>query len=242
MIRPRNVTPVRLGNLIPNCPPEYADILISGASADNRNIRRGDLFFALAGSHVHGAKYAQAAVEAGAHAIITDPQGASYISGSLGRDVGLIVDPDIGVKVGKIASEIYGRPAQKLTTYAVTGTNGKTTTAFMIDHILRALGETTGLIGTVAVQLAGVEVPATLTTPQPADLQAMLAALVERGGRSLVMEVSSHAIAQGRIDPMHFSVAGFTNLTQDHLDYHHTLEEYFEAKAQLLPKNMQQLG
>ncbi|QRV03013.1 UDP-N-acetylmuramoyl-L-alanyl-D-glutamate--2,6-diaminopimelate ligase [Arcanobacterium phocisimile] len=238
MIRPQHVSPVSLGQVVPDCDPQYADILLTGATADNRHVLPGDLFFALPGQHVHGARYGDAAAAAGAHAIITDPAGAELIS----ADIPLVIDPHVTANVGKLAAVIYGNPAQHLTTYAVTGTNGKTTTAFMIDHILRALGETTGLIGTVSVQIAGVEVPATLTTPQPADLQAMLATLVEQGGTSLVMEVSSHAIAQGRIDPVQYTVAGFTNLTQDHLDFHHTLVEYFEAKAELFTEKYAKTG
>lgn len=190
------------------------------------------------GCHSTRARYANSAVASGAVAVITDTDGADFVT----ADVPVIILADVARHVGDIAAAVYGFPAQKLTTYAVTGTNGKTTTAFMIDHILNTLGETTGLIGTVAVKIAGQEIPAQLTTPQPADLQAMLAALVERGGTSLVMEVSSHAIAQGRIESINYSVAGFTNLTQDHLDYHNTLTEYFEAKALLFTEKFSRVG
>ncbi|ADH92403.1 UDP-N-acetylmuramoyl-L-alanyl-D-glutamate--2,6-diaminopimelate ligase [Arcanobacterium haemolyticum] len=238
MIRPVHVTSTRLGELIASCPAEYADVAITGATADNRQVEPGDLFFAIPGATAHGARYANSAVASGAVAVITDTDGADFVT----ADVPVIILADVARHVGDIAAAVYGFPAQKLTTYAVTGTNGKTTTAFMIDHILNTLGETTGLIGTVAVKIAGQEIPAQLTTPQPADLQAMLAALVERGGTSLVMEVSSHAIAQGRIESINYSVAGFTNLTQDHLDYHNTLTEYFEAKALLFTEKFSRVG
>lgn len=229
MIRPRHVLSQPLGKIVTGVEQRYANIPVTGVTTDNRAVIPGDIFIAVPGAHVHGAKYGDAAMHAGAVAIITDREGADFIS----ADVPVIVTAQVSEKIGQIAARVYDNPADKLTTYAITGTNGKTTTAYMIDHILRALGEKTGLIGTVAVHIAGHEVPAELTTPQPADLQAMLAALVEQGGTSLVMEVSSHAIAQGRTNAICFSVAGFTNLTQDHLDFHHSLEEYFAVKSQL---------
>ncbi|WP_216386743.1 UDP-N-acetylmuramoyl-L-alanyl-D-glutamate--2,6-diaminopimelate ligase [Arcanobacterium phocae] len=239
MIRPKSVKPCLLGEAIPECSDlATARLTVTGVTTDNRAVQAGDLFIGVPGVHNHGAHFADAAVSAGAVAVATDELGADLVE----ADIPIVVVPDIAKKVGEIAAAIYGYPARKLTTYAITGTNGKTTTAFMIDHILQALGETTGLIGTVAIRIAGVEVPAQLTTPQPADLQAMLAALVEEGGTSLVMEASSHALAQGRINPIRFSVAGFTNLTQDHLDYHKTLADYFEAKAQLFDNKHAQSG
>lgn len=203
---------------------------ITGVCADNRRVRPGDLFVAIHGASVHAARFARSAAEAGAAAVLTDAEGAA-IAGDVGVPVLVVEDP--ARVAGLVASYCYGRPDEKLTTFAVTGTNGKTSTAYMIDDALVHLGRTTGLIGTVEVRIAGEAVPAQLTTPQPVDLQRMLAKLVERGGTDLVMETSSHALAQGRTEPIRFDVAGFTNLTQDHLDYHKTLEEYFRAKAVL---------
>lgn len=137
---------------------------------------------------------------------------------------------------GSIAAQLYGFPSDKLRTFAVTGTNGKTTTTFILDHLLRRLGHLTGLIGTVEIRLGDSSTPAQLTTPMPADLQAFLAQLLELGGTDLVMEVSSHALAQGRTDPICYSVAGFSNLSQDHLDFHHSMEIYFAAKSQLFTR------
>ena len=204
------------------------DATITGICADNRLARPGDLFAAVPGEHVHGARFAAAAFEQGAVAILTDAAGME-----IAGDLPAIVVEDVAHALGPAAAFLYGKPAESLRTFAVTGTNGKTTTAFMVEHILSCLGATTGLIGTVELRLAGKTIPSVLTTPMPADLQGVLASLVERGGTDLVMEASSHALAQGRTDPIRFSVAGFTNLTQDHLDFHDTMEEYFEAKALL---------
>ncbi len=125
------------------------------------------------------------------------------------------------------------RPAQDLTTFGVTGTNGKTTTTYLVDHALRALGWTGGLIGTVEMRSGDRVLPSRLTTPEAADLQALLAAMREDGVRTLAMEVSSHALALHRVDGLVYDVVGFTNLSQDHLDFHGDLQEYFEAKALL---------
>ncbi|MEW6899956.1 UDP-N-acetylmuramoyl-L-alanyl-D-glutamate--2,6-diaminopimelate ligase [Trueperella pyogenes] len=206
------------------------DGTVLGVCADNRLVQPGDLFIAARGATVHAAKFARLAVAAGAAAVLTDVEGAK-IAGDLGVPVLVAADP--ARVAGLVASYCWGIPDQQLTTFAVTGTNGKTSTAYMLDDVLTRLGRNTGLIGTVEVRIAGEAVPAALTTPQPVDLQRILAQLVERGGTDLVMEASSHALAQGRTSPIRFDVAGFTNLTQDHLDYHETLEEYFKAKALL---------
>ncbi|MGO1593405.1 MAG: UDP-N-acetylmuramoyl-L-alanyl-D-glutamate--2,6-diaminopimelate ligase [Ancrocorticia sp.] len=209
------------------------DAAVSSVTSDSRAVPTGALFGAVPGLHVHGARFAASAVADGAIAVATDPEGERIITSMMDDVPPLLVVDNIAARLGEIAAEVYGNPSAGLTSFAVTGTNGKTTTAFMLDNVLGKAGRTTGLIGTVSVRLAGTEVPAALTTPMPADLQRVLADLVRRGGTDLVMETSSHALAQGRTDPVRFSVAGFTNLTQDHLDFHRTLEEYFEAKASL---------
>lgn len=211
---------------------------LTGIASDNRKIAPGDLFAAISGEHVHGARFAMDAVGRGAAAVLTDPAGAELLD----PGVPAAIADDVARLVGEVSARIFDHPARQLTSFAVTGTNGKTTTTFMIDEILARLGRIRGLIGTVTLRIAGEDVGAELTTPQPADLQRLLARLRAVGGTELVMEVSSHALDQGRTDPVCFTVAGFTNLTQDHLDYHHTLEEYFRAKAGLFEPAKSRLG
>lgn len=209
------------------------EAVVTGVVSDNRIARAGDLFAAVPGEHVHGASFVGAALAAGATAILTDPAGLATVKDA-GLECPAILVDDVAHSLGAAAAELYGNPARRLRTFAVTGTNGKTTTAFMVENALALLGARTGLIGTIELRLAGHSIPAELTTPMPADLQGVLAALVEAGGTDLVMEASSHALAQGRTDPIRYDVAGFTNFTQDHLDFHSTMKEYFEAKALLL--------
>ncbi|WP_098482683.1 UDP-N-acetylmuramoyl-L-alanyl-D-glutamate--2,6-diaminopimelate ligase [Georgenia soli] len=233
--------PRRLGDLVGPFPltvagaggPGWADVTVRGVRADNREIAGGELFAAHTGGHVHGARFARAAVDAGAAAVLTDPAGERLLAGDDPLGVPVLVADDVPALLGELAATLYDRPADRLGTFAVTGTNGKTTTVFMLEHALRALGRRTGLIGTVELRVGEHAVPATLTTPQPADLQALLATMVAEEVDDLVMEVSSHALALHRVDPVVFDVAGFTNLTQDHLDFHATLDEYFDAKAEL---------
>ncbi|WP_194949090.1 UDP-N-acetylmuramoyl-L-alanyl-D-glutamate--2,6-diaminopimelate ligase [Actinomyces trachealis] len=237
-LRPEHVVPVELARLAQRFDLEFnagsgaGAITVTGVAQGSADVCPGDLFVALPGTRIHGAKYALQALAAGAAAILTDAVGAAFLS-EQGTVAPILVSGELQSVVGPLAAEVYGQPAGKLTTAAVTGTNGKTTTATMVDHVLRMLGRVTGLIGTVEVSLAGQSRPAVLTTPQPADLQRFLACLREAGGTDLVMEASSHALAMHRTEPLVFTVAGFTNLSQDHLDYHSTLEEYFEAKALL---------
>jgi len=210
------------------------DVVVTGVGADNRTVVPGDLFVALPGAHVHGARFAPDAVAAGAVAVVTDADGERLLAGAGSvPQVPVLVVPDPRAVLGTLAARAYGEPTARLGTFAVTGTNGKTTTTYALDAVLAALGRTTGLVGTVEIRSAGRVVPSALTTPEAADLQAMLATMVEDGVEALAMEVSSHALALHRVDPVVYDVAGFTNLSQDHLDFHGTLEAYFEAKATL---------
>lgn len=212
------------------------DCDINGVVSDNRDVKPGDLFAGVPGERVHGARFAQDAIDRGAAAILTDAAGLEHVPDGFP----VVIATDVAGILGSVASLAYGEPTKHLRSFGVTGTNGKTTTAYMLEHILSKLGSTVGLIGTIALQIAGREVPAKLTTPQPADLQRFLSQLVHAGGSDVVMEVSSHALAQRRTDPIVYTVAGFTNLTQDHLDYHDTMEEYFEAKALLFSADKSQ--
>ncbi|PZR55441.1 UDP-N-acetylmuramoyl-L-alanyl-D-glutamate--2,6-diaminopimelate ligase [Xylanimonas oleitrophica] len=212
-------------------------VTVSSVASDNRLVTDGDLFVALPGAHAHGARFAADAVARGARAVLTDAEGAALLAdGSAvppGAGVPVLVAPDPRAVLGPVAAWVYGSPAEHLMTFGVTGTNGKTTTTYQLDHLLRALGWRSGLIGTVEMRSGDRVLPSRLTTPEAADLQALLAAMREDEVRTLAMEVSSHALALHRVDGVQFGVAGFTNLSQDHLDFHGDLQAYFETKALL---------
>jgi UDP-N-acetylmuramoyl-L-alanyl-D-glutamate--2,6-diaminopimelate ligase len=232
VIRPRTRHLIGLTELLGDR-AAMSDSVVSGITMDSRLVRPGDLYVALSGAHHHGAEFARQAAEAGAVAILTDPAGGRIAQG-LALPV-VVVDHPRQTMAG-VAATIYGRPADALTMCAVTGTNGKTTTTFLLEAALRADGANTGLVGTVGFRLNGVAldcVPTTVTTPESTDLQALLAFLVEEGAETVVMEVSSHALVLGRTEAITFDVAAFTNLGRDHLDFHEDLESYFEAKASL---------
>ena len=206
-----------------------ADLKITGVTLDSRNVKAGDLFFALSGGKVHGAHFAQDAVAMGAAAIVTDPLGAQLVKGL----VPVLTLDEPRAWVGAIASWFYRNPFHAVDAVGITGTNGKTTTAALVEEIWRLDGRTSGFIGTIGITIGGEEFAARFTTPEGTDLQAIVATMREQHVRNLVMEVSSHALAQWRVAGAHFSVVGFTNLTQDHLDFHGDMESYFQAKARL---------
>ncbi|MEU4385348.1 UDP-N-acetylmuramoyl-L-alanyl-D-glutamate--2,6-diaminopimelate ligase [Promicromonospora sp. NPDC023805] len=213
-------------------PGHPADAAVTCVASDNRVARPGDLFVAVPGARAHGAQFAADAVARGASAILTDARGAELIGADNTVPV-LIADEDPRAILGQVAAWVLGNPAEDLMTFGVTGTNGKTTTTYQLDHLLRSLGWKGGLIGTVETRSGDRVIPSVLTTPEAADLQALLAAMREDHVRTLAMEVSSHALAQHRVDGVVFGVAGFTNLTQDHLDFHGDFESYFATKADL---------
>jgi UDP-N-acetylmuramoyl-L-alanyl-D-glutamate--2,6-diaminopimelate ligase len=207
------------------------DIRVTGVTLRGQDALPGDLFAALPGASAHGARFAADAVAGGAIAVLTDAAGAAM----LGADpaVPLLVHPDPRAVLGDVASTVYGHPSQHLRVVGVTGTSGKTTTTYLIEAGLRAAGRVAGLIGTVGIRIDGRDQPSALTTPEAPDLQALLAVMVEQGVDTVVMEVSSHALTLGRVDGVRFAAGGFTNLSRDHLDFHPTMEDYFEAKARL---------
>jgi UDP-N-acetylmuramoyl-L-alanyl-D-glutamate--2,6-diaminopimelate ligase len=211
-------------------PGAARDVLISGFTHDSRAVQPGDLYAAMPGATVHGARFCADAAALGAAAILTDAEGADPAAAT-GLPVLLV--PDVRAALGPVAARLYGHPAAALTMLGVTGTNGKTTTAYLIDGGLRAAGYRTGLIGTVETRIGDRSVKSTRTTPEAPDLQALLAAMRAEDVTAVAMEVSSHALAYGRTAGIRFRVAAFTNLTQDHLDFHTDLEDYFEAKAKL---------
>ncbi|TDP97226.1 UDP-N-acetylmuramoyl-L-alanyl-D-glutamate--2,6-diaminopimelate ligase [Labedaea rhizosphaerae] len=236
--RPLRIEPVPLTTLVARADaqlttPEDLDptsVALTGATLRAQHVLPGDLFAALPGANVHGADFAAGAVAAGAAAVLTDDAGARKLAGLA---VPVIVHPDPRGVLGPLASWIYGEPSRNLDMIGVTGTSGKTTTAYLIESGLRAAGRTTGLIGTVETRIAGSRISSAFTTPEAPDLQALLAVMVERGVTHVPMEVSSHALALGRVAGTRYAVGAFTNLSQDHLDFHKDMEDYFAAKSML---------
>ena len=211
------------------------DVRITGVTLRGQDTVAGDLFAALPGSSAHGAQFTDAAIEGGAAAVLTDADGVAVIHRLLGdpAPVPVLVHPQPRAVLGQVAAAVYGHPSDRVVVIGVTGTSGKTTTTHLVEAGLRSADRVPGLIGTVGVRIAGEDVPSALTTPEAPALQALLAVMAERGVDTAVMEVSSHALELGRTDGIRFAVGGFTNLSRDHLDFHPTMEAYFEAKARL---------
>jgi UDP-N-acetylmuramoyl-L-alanyl-D-glutamate--2,6-diaminopimelate ligase len=201
----------------------------SGITINSRTVKPGDLFIALPGAKVHGASFAQAVIASGAVAVLTDAEGALLV----GSEIPVLVVAQPRSWVGPISAWFYRNPFGSLDAIGLTGTNGKTTTASLIDQIWRLDGRSTGFIGTIGISIDGEEFAASHTTPEGSDLQEMVATMRERHVRNLVMEVSSHALSMRRVSGARFTTVGFTNLTQDHLDFHGDMESYFQAKALL---------
>jgi UDP-N-acetylmuramoyl-L-alanyl-D-glutamate--2,6-diaminopimelate ligase len=214
---------------------------VTGVSLSSQDIVTGDLYAALPGANTHGATFAGAAVREGAVAVLTDPTGSGILDAEAPGVPRVVVEHPRSV-VGAVASLVYGTRDLALQLYGVTGTNGKTTTAYLVNSALTALGRTTGLIGTVETRIADERVKSVRTTPEATVLHALLAVMTERGVDSCVMEVSSHALSQHRVDGVVYDVAMFTNLSQDHLDFHPTMRDYFEAKASLFTPERARTG
>jgi UDP-N-acetylmuramoyl-L-alanyl-D-glutamate--2,6-diaminopimelate ligase len=195
-------------------------------------VRPGDVYAALPGATRHGASFAAVAADAGAVAILTDPAGAALVHAA-GVDLPVLVVEDPRAEVGPLASAVYGDPTSHLPVIGITGTAGKTSTAYLIEAGLRAAGHVTAMIGTVETRVGDAVVPSLRTTPEATDLHGMFAAALEAGVTAAVMEVSSHALAYGRVGGVRFAVGGYTNFGRDHLDFHADLDEYFAAKARL---------
>jgi UDP-N-acetylmuramoyl-L-alanyl-D-glutamate--2,6-diaminopimelate ligase len=214
---------------------DVPDIAITGVTLRAQDAAPGDLFAALPGSSGHGAAYTGTALKAGAVAVFTDADGVAVINRDFGGGipVPVVIHPAPRAALGGLAAAVYGHPSHRVAVLGITGTSGKTTTAYLVEAGLRAGGRIAGLIGTVGVRIAGDDVPSSLTTPEAPALQALLAVMAEHGVDTAVMEVSSHALELGRVDGIRFAVGGFTNLSRDHLDFHPTMEAYFEAKAKL---------
>ncbi len=206
---------------------------VTGVELRAQHVQPGDLFAALPGARAHGADFAATALEQGAAAVLTDAAGAQRLP----ADVPVLVHPNPRRVLGRLSSEIYGNPSQRLQIIGITGTSGKTTTSYLVEAGLNAGGRTTGLIGTIETRIAGQRVPSALTTPEAPQLHALFAAMIERGVDAVVMEVSSHALTLGRVDGTGFDIGAFTNLSQDHLDFHDSFEDYFAAKTRLFTRD-----
>lgn len=208
------------------------EVEIQGLCIDSRKAKAGDLFFCLKGLEADGHKFAENACKAGAVAVVHSDElkqceGVSYIRAE-----------DVNGELNRICDLFNGHPSQKMTVFGVTGTNGKTTTTSIISDVY---DKPCGYMGTIAVRYGGVSKIPSLTTPDALEIHENLKEMVDHGMESVAMEVSSHGLAMGRVDAVDFDVAIFTNLTYDHLDYHKTMENYFEAKK-ILFKNMKKNG
>ena len=215
------------------------DLALTGIAQDSRRARPGDLYVARPGEHTHGAKFAASAQQNGAVAALTDPTGQDACE-QAGLPTLVVDDPQS--LLGSISAWVYGNPADALTLLGVTGTNGKTTTTYLVDAALREAGRLTGLVGTIETRIGDDVEASARTTPEAPDLHALFAVMRERGVTAGTMEVSSHALALGRVDGVRFDVAGFTNLTQDHLEIHGDMESYYAAKASLFTKDKAELA
>ncbi|MHB8925397.1 MAG: Mur ligase family protein, partial [Coriobacteriia bacterium] len=203
-----------------------ADTPVTGVAYRSDHVTPGDVFFCISGFKHDGHDFAADAVSRGAVAVVAGRTIA-------GLEAPVAVVDDTRSALALASARFYGFPTRSMDVVGITGTNGKTTTTYLLDAILRSAGRVTGLIGTVETRVAGQRQVSSRTTPESADLQRLFAAMRDAGVTGVSMEVSSHAIDLGRVDGTTFAVAAFTNLTQDHLDYHHTLEEYWAVKRRL---------
>lgn len=206
---------------------DFNDVEISAVTCDSRQVKAGALFFCVKGERIDGHTHAADALSRGAAAVVADHE-----LKTLAKERQIIVE-DTRLAYALCCGNFFGNPADKLKLIGVTGTNGKTTVTHVIKQILARAGKSAGLVGTINNEIGDMSLPAKYTTPDPVQLHAMLARMAEAGCEYVVMEVSSHALAQDRVAGLRFACAAFTNLTQDHLDYHGGMEDYFEAKKRL---------
>ncbi len=216
---------MRLSQVIPGARPEAADLEIDDLAYDNRSVRPGTLFFCVRGFTRDGHDFAPDAIARGAAALVVERP--------LDLGVPEVMVSSARAAMAPAAAAFFGDPTAALDVAGVTGTNGKTTTAFLIRSLLEAGGRRTGLLGTVKSVIGGTEHEVSRTTPEAIELQRTFRAMHDAGDRACAIEVSSHALDLHRVDAIHFAAAVFTNLTQDHLDFHHTMDEYFAAKRRL---------
>ncbi|WP_245637414.1 Mur ligase family protein [Actinomyces vulturis] len=249
-LRPGSLRPLTLGQLAQvdavhwhesTSEASASHTLVTGVSVDSSDIASGELFVALPGARVHGAQFASQVAKAGACAILTDERGAMMVR-EAGLSLPLLVCDDPRALVGTISAIVYDFPSRSLITTAVTGTNGKTTTAYFLEAMLSAHVGACMVAGTVELRVADESVPSPRTTVEAPVLQRLLALSREKNVGAASLEASSHAICLGRLTGTHIDVAGFTNLQRDHLDFHHTMEEYLQAKSQLFTPEFTRRG
>jgi UDP-N-acetylmuramoyl-L-alanyl-D-glutamate--2,6-diaminopimelate ligase len=216
---------MRLQEVMTGVPASAGDLEVRHLAYDNRDVRAGTLFFCVPGFTRDGHDFAPQAIAQGAVALVVERP--------LNLGVPEIQTPSVRAAMPPAAARFYGDPTARLQVAGVTGTNGKTTTAFLLRSLLERAGRSTGLLGTVKSVIGGVEHEVQRTTPEAIDLQRTFRAMLDAGDVACAMEVSSHALELHRADAIHFAVALFTNLTQDHLDFHPTMEDYFRAKRRL---------
>ncbi|WP_369200870.1 UDP-N-acetylmuramyl-tripeptide synthetase [Streptomyces sp. PU-14G] len=258
--RPTRVKPVPLAELARLLDAEApgavvtgtadTDVSATGITHDSRAVRPGDVYAALPGARLHGADFVEQARSLGAVAVLTDPGGTARAEAT---GLAVLTVPDPRARMGELAATLYGKPGEDLLQIGITGTSGKTTTAYLVDGGLRKAAEKglprevraaegegphpagglTGLIGTVESRIGDERIKSERTTPEATDLQALFAVMRERGVSAVAMEVSSHALVLGRVDGCVFDIGVFNNLSPEHLDFHPDMEDYFQAKRQL---------
>ena len=211
---------------------ERADGQLHGATIRAQESQPGVLFAALPGSRAHGAAFAGTALEAGASAVLTDPEGLELMGAAV-ADVPVLVHPDPRAELGTLSAMLAGDPSAQVDVVGITGTSGKTTTTYLVEAALSGAGALSGIIGTTGSRVDGHALVSRLTTPEAPEFQALLARMRDQDARAVAAEISSHALRLGRVDGTRFAVGAFLNLSQDHLDFHPDMEDYFRAKCRL---------
>ena len=242
-LRPQHPVPRSLSGLVEEFNLDLRDDIdgleVTGVSLGSHTVQPGDLYVGVPGRNSHGAQYAAAAAEAGAIAILTDEAGAKLAAGG---GLPVVVTPDARAALGEVAAWIYRTPENPATLFAVTGTNGKTSVVYLLFAILNQLGIVSGLTSTAERRIGDLAVTSSLTTPEASELHALLARMREAEVRAVGIEVSAQALSRHRVDGLVFDVAGFTNLSHDHLDDYDAMEDYFQAKLELFQPDRSRRG
>jgi UDP-N-acetylmuramoyl-L-alanyl-D-glutamate--2,6-diaminopimelate ligase len=240
MLRPYNATQYSLSdaqNLLRAELKNFKEVSFTGITHKDSDVLPGDIFLAFPGAKHHGAEFIKNAAAKGAVAVLTDEAGAQFST-----ELPTLVVRDVRESGAVLASSFYRDPIRDMTSIGITGTNGKTTVTTLLHQIFSAVGRESGLIGTVETRIGSESLKSSRTTPEAPELQALAAAMRERHMRHLVMEVSSHSLTLKRMIGSHFAIVGFTNLTQDHLDFHGDMESYYAAKSKLFTHEYGDLG